>query len=154
MGIYSILYTLLSMDNRYHIVRYSCPVTHMISQNHGNLFASLAFMQIYICTNTSGSRLYLAWPWNCFFALNRQKMNFRKLKECFFSVFLSNSVKTIFRIKRSFGVILVILGHFCKTEKARTGAISWTDIGSVWSPLSIFKKLARWHPMPKRFSRF
>ena len=63
-------------------------------------------------------------------------------------------MKTIFRVKRSFGVILAILGHFCKTEKARIGAISWTDIGSVRPPLSIFKKLARWHPMQKSYSRF
>ena len=70
----------------------------------------------------------------------------------FCSVFLSGSVKTISRVKRSFGVILAIFGHFCKTEKARIGAISWADIVSVWAPLSIFKKLARWHPVQKRYS--
>ena len=48
----------------------------------------------------------------------------------FRSVFLSGSVKTMFRVKRSFGAILAILGHFCKIEKARIGAISWADIGS------------------------
>ena len=35
-----------------------------------------------------------------------------------------------FRVQRSFWVILAIFGHFCKTEKARIGAISWADIGS------------------------
>ena len=40
-------------------------------------------------------------------------------------------MKTISRVKRSFGVILAIFGHFCKTKKARIGAISWADIGSV-----------------------
>ena len=56
----------------------------------------------------------------------------------FCPVFLSGTVKTIFRVKRSFGVILAILRHFCKTEKARIS----------------FKKLARWHPMQKSYSRF
>ena len=72
----------------------------------------------------------------------------------FRSVFPSGSVNTISRVKRSFGVILAIFGHFCKTEKARIGAISWADIGSVWPPLLIFEKLARWHPMQKSYSRF
>ena len=31
----------------------------------------------------------------------------------------------------SFGIILAIFGHSCKIEKARIGAISWADIGSV-----------------------
>ena len=51
--------------------------------------------------------------------------------DVFCSVFLGGSVETIFRAKRSFGVILAILGHFCKTEKARIGAISWADIGTM-----------------------
>ena len=34
-------------------------------------------------------------------------------------------------VKRSSGVILAIFGHFCKIEKARIGAISWTDIDSA-----------------------
>ena len=72
----------------------------------------------------------------------------------FCSVLLSGSVKTILRLKRSFGVILAIFGRFCKTEKARIGAISWADIVSVWPPLSIFKKVARWHPVQKRYSSF
>ena len=72
-------------------------------------------------------------PLNSFFRSKSTKIiNFRKLKECFVqSVFLSGSVKTILRVKRSFGVILAIFGHFCKTEKA--------DIGSVWPPLLMFK---------------
>ena len=37
----------------------------------------------------------------------------------FCSVFLSGSVKTILWVKRSFGVILAIFNHFCKTENAR-----------------------------------
>ena len=56
-------------------------------------------------------------------------------------------------IKKSPGVIFAIFGHFCKIEKARIGAISWTDIGSAWTPLSIFKNLARWHPVQKKYSR-
>ena len=55
-----------------------------------------------------------------------------------FSIFCG-SVKTILRVKRSFGVILAVFGHFRKIEKARTGAISWADIGSVLTPLSILK---------------
>ena len=51
-------------------------------------------------------------------------MNSKKLKECF----VKFSVKTISGLKRSFGVILAIFGRFCKTEKARIGAISWVDI--------------------------
>ena len=51
-------------------------------------------------------------------------------------------------------VILEIFGHFCKTEKARIGAISWADIGCVWASLLVFKKLARWHPMQKSYIRF
>ena len=69
-------------------------------------------------------------------------------------VLLGGSVETILRVKRSFGVILVIFGHFCKTEKARIGAISWTEIGSVWAALLMFKKLARWHPMQTNYLRF
>ena len=56
---------------------------------------------------------------------------------------LSGSVKNIFRIKRSFGLILAIFGHFCRTENARISVISWTDIGSVWPHQSIFRKIAR-----------
>ena len=67
----------------------------------------------------------------------------------FCSVFPSGSDETINRLKRSSGVILAIFSHFCKTEKARIGAISWADIGSVWTPLSILKKLARWPPVQK-----
>ena len=44
--------------------------------------------------------------------------------------------------------------NFCKSEKAHIGAISWMDIGSVWPPLLTFKKLARWHPVQKSYSRF
>ena len=72
----------------------------------------------------------------------------------FCSVFPSGSDETIVRVKRSSGVILAIFGHFCKIEKARIGAISWADICSVWTPLSIFKNLARWHPVQKSYSRF
>ena len=46
----------------------------------------------------------------------------------------------------SFWQFLAIFGYFCKIEKAHIGVISWTDTCSVWTPLSIFKKLARWHP--------
>ena len=42
----------------------------------------------------------------------------------FCSVFLSGSVNTILRVKRSFGVILAIFGNFCKTEKARIALLS------------------------------
>ena len=52
----------------------------------------------------------------------------------------------------SLEVILAIFGHFCKIDKARIGAISWADIGRP--TLSISKKLARWHPMQKRYSGF
>ena len=48
-----------------------------------------------------------------------------------FLVFLCGSIKTILRVKRSFGVILAIFDKFCKTEKARICAISWADIGRV-----------------------
>ena len=72
----------------------------------------------------------------------------------FCSVFPSGSDETIVRLKRSSGVILAIFGHFCKIEKARIGAISWTEISSVWSPLSMIKKLARWHPMQTSYLRF
>ena len=68
-------------------------------------------------------------------------------------LFLGDSIKTIWRVKRSSGVILAIFGHFCKIEKARISAIWWTDIGSAWSLLSIFKNLARWHPVQKNYSR-
>ena len=46
-------------------------------------------------------------------------------------VCLGGSVKFILKVKRSSEVILAIFDHFCKTEKARIGAISWVDIGSV-----------------------
>jgi len=72
----------------------------------------------------------------------------------FCSVFPSGSDETIVRVKRSFGVILAIFGHFCKIEKACIGAISWADICSVSTPLSRFKNSARWHPMQKIYSRF
>ena len=100
--------------------------------------------------------IWLAWlPWNLFFRSKSTKNNeFSETKRVFCSLFLSGSVKTIFRVKMSFGVILAILDHFCKTEEAHIGATSWTDIGSAWPPLSIFKKLARWHPMQKSYSRF
>ena len=56
---------------------------------------------------------------------------FWEFKRVFCSVFLSGSVKTILRAKWSFGVILVIFGHFCKIEKARISAISWADKDSI-----------------------
>ena len=55
-------------------------------------------------------------------------MNFFKTKRVFCSVFLGGSVQIILKVKRSFGVILAISGHFCKIEKAHIGAMSWTDI--------------------------
>ena len=63
----------------------------------------------------------------------------------FCSVFPSGSDETIVRLKRSSGVILAIFRRFCKIEKARIGAISWADIGSVSPPQSILKKLVQWH---------
>ena len=68
------------------------------------------------------------------FALYFDENNeFQKTKRVFGSVFPSSS------------------GDFGEIEKAHIGAISWT---SVWTPLSILKKLARWHPMQKSYSRF
>ena len=78
---------------------------------------------------------------------------FYKTKKVFCSVFPSSSDETIVRVKRSSGVILAIFGHFSKIEKARIRATSWTDIGCAWTPLSIFKNLARWHPVQKKYSR-
>ena len=48
---------------------------------------------------------------------------FSKTKRIFCSVYLSGSDKPIERIKRSSGVILAILSHFHKIEKAHIGAI-------------------------------
>ena len=69
-------------------------------------------------------------------------------------VFDGVSVKTISRVKRSSEVIWAIFDHFCKIEKARIGAISWADIGSVWAPILMFNKLVRWHPVHKNYPRF
>ena len=81
----------------------------------------------------------------------------KELKDCFVQFSSATQwrlVTTISRTKRSFGVILAVFGNFCKTETAYIGAISWVDIGSVQPALSILKKLARWHPIQKSYSRF
>ena len=69
-------------------------------------------------------------------------------------MFPSSLDETIVRVKRSYGVILAIFGHFCKIEKANIGAIRWKDVGNVRTPLSILEKLARWHSMQKKYSTF
>ena len=53
-------------------------------------------------------------------------------------------------VKSSSEVINAIFGHFCKIEKVRIGAISWADIDSVWSPLSILKKIGPMAPDAKK----
>ena len=46
-------------------------------------------------------------------------------------------------------VVVLILNDFRKFNPI--GTISWTDIGCAWTPLSILKKLARWHPKQKSY---
>ena len=55
-------------------------------------------------------------------------MNLLELKECFLKYFLAVQIRPF---RGSFGVIFAIFGHFCKTEKARIGAISWAYTASV-----------------------
>ena len=53
------------------------------------------------------------------FSLYFDEINeFQKTKIVFCSVFPSGLDETIVRLKRSFGVILAIFGHFCKIEKS------------------------------------
>ena len=48
---------------------------------------------------------------------------------------------------------LPLRGFYDINSMITIGAISWTDISSAWSLLSIFKILARWHPVQKSYSR-
>ena len=58
-------------------------------------------------------------------------MNFKKLKECFVQFSLKRFNKDHFEGEKVIWGHFSNFGHFCKTEKARIGAISWADIGSA-----------------------